>query len=311
MSELEQLSRRDLERLSAYLDGALSAREKARLEARLRLEPGLRRSLRELQSTVELVRSLPEVRPPRSFALTPDVVAARARPRTYPYLQLGTALATLAFIFAVGVDVLGNVFFSPYSQAEMPREEVGEPAMLALDTRSPELLTEVAGEMGFREALSADKVNEGVAGDESIGEGAAAEVTELPMEEATPEPPEQPPGETSGPAPETPPVEPEAVEASEEEEVPAVAATSAVATEAALGEVAPNVAPMLGTPSPLPSEAREGGYPYEYAFAPPDGRALRFRSTLERLPWLRLAEVGFGALAVTLAALTLRARRRS
>jgi anti-sigma factor RsiW len=103
MSSLSALTSGELERLSAYLDGELETQEAERLRARLERDPGLRRALAELQQTAGLLRTLPVLKPPRSFSLSPERAAATRR---YPRLQLATALAGLAFFLVVGADVL-------------------------------------------------------------------------------------------------------------------------------------------------------------------------------------------------------------
>ena len=103
MSQQGQMSARETERLSAYLDGRLERSEAARLEARLKQDPQLRLELQELRATVRLLSSLPQIRAPRSFTLQPQAVRRRGG---YPLLQLGTALATLSFLVVVGTDLL-------------------------------------------------------------------------------------------------------------------------------------------------------------------------------------------------------------
>jgi hypothetical protein len=106
MSPLTRLSPQDLERLSAYIDRRLLAAESSRLEQRLAREPQLREALEELRWTASLLRSLPSRPTPRSFALKPEAVTRRQAARWYPTLQLGTALAGIAFLAVVGLDVL-------------------------------------------------------------------------------------------------------------------------------------------------------------------------------------------------------------
>jgi anti-sigma factor RsiW len=108
MSSLGHLSDRDLERLSAYLDGQLDRGETARLEARLKREPQLQQALDELRLPRQLLRSLPTLRPPRSFTLTPEMAGRRRGGHAYPALRLATALATLTFLVVSGLDVLGR-----------------------------------------------------------------------------------------------------------------------------------------------------------------------------------------------------------
>jgi anti-sigma factor RsiW len=66
-------SERDLELLSAYLDGELNDRERASLEKRLSQDSALRAALDGLRETVALVRSLPRLKAPRNFTLDPAV----------------------------------------------------------------------------------------------------------------------------------------------------------------------------------------------------------------------------------------------
>jgi hypothetical protein len=107
MSQLRLLSRRDLEGLSAYMDGRLAPAEAAALERRLEDDAQLRGALQELRETVGLLRSLPSRPVPRSFALSPEAIGRRAV-RWYPVLQLGTALAGLAFVVVIGLDALAQ-----------------------------------------------------------------------------------------------------------------------------------------------------------------------------------------------------------
>ncbi len=91
MSSLRDLPRRDLEALSAYLDGALPAAEAARLERRLASDAALRTALDDLRLTRRVLRSLPAVRPPRSFALSPAQAGMRRRAWAFPALRLAAA----------------------------------------------------------------------------------------------------------------------------------------------------------------------------------------------------------------------------
>ncbi len=69
---LDRPTAQDEEQLSAYLDGALNATERAALEGRLAQDATLRRALGELRQTQALLRALPTPVLPRSFAL-PEV----------------------------------------------------------------------------------------------------------------------------------------------------------------------------------------------------------------------------------------------
>lgn len=106
MSSLHHLPRRDLEALSAYLDGELGAEKARHLETRLEQDQELRAALVELRSVRDAVRGLPSLHPPRSLVLTPDKVGRSAVLRAYPALRLATALATTAFLFVSGANVV-------------------------------------------------------------------------------------------------------------------------------------------------------------------------------------------------------------
>ncbi|HEX9796009.1 MAG TPA: hypothetical protein VGA52_03380 [Anaerolineales bacterium] len=126
-STLRHLPSRDVERLSVYLDGQLPEREQVLLRARLAKEPHLQRALVELQSTVRLLHSLPQVKPPRSFRLTAEMVAPRQAGWALPSLRWATAVAAFAFFSLVGVDILTSqvsmMAGAPQAAQEMPAAE--------------------------------------------------------------------------------------------------------------------------------------------------------------------------------------------
>jgi anti-sigma factor RsiW len=97
----------DFERLSAYVDNQLSTAEKAELEARLAREPELQANLNDLRRTVRALRALPDVKPPRSFTLTPQQAGVRVRRERGPLFatfRLAAALCTLLLVVAVARD---------------------------------------------------------------------------------------------------------------------------------------------------------------------------------------------------------------
>ncbi len=102
------LSDADWERLSAYLDGALSASERAQVEARLAHDPAWQAAWAELQAMQQALRTLPAAPRPRGFVLTPDMV--RPRPRFWPrwrwaWAALATASAVVLLFMAYGLRV--------------------------------------------------------------------------------------------------------------------------------------------------------------------------------------------------------------
>jgi hypothetical protein len=103
---------RDVERLSAYLDGQLSQAEKTRLEMRLQSDPALATVLDELRQARTLLRRTPQRRTPRNFALTPKMAGIRPPvPRVVPALSWASAVATLLFIFTLGTNLVGQLSF--------------------------------------------------------------------------------------------------------------------------------------------------------------------------------------------------------
>ena len=72
---VNRLSPEDMMALSAYLDGALDPPARSSLERRLVTEPLLHAELESLRDTVSLVKSLPRLKAPRDFSLTPAMLA--------------------------------------------------------------------------------------------------------------------------------------------------------------------------------------------------------------------------------------------
>ena len=90
---------RDVELLSAYLDGQLDSNEAARLESRIKSDESLRAVLDDLREARGLLRQLPQRRAPRNFTLTLQMADIKPpTPRAYPVFRLATVLATLLFL---------------------------------------------------------------------------------------------------------------------------------------------------------------------------------------------------------------------
>jgi len=100
---------RDLELLSAYLDGQLNPSESTRLETRLKTDPELASVLTDLRAARTLLRKLPARKAPRNFTLTRKMVGQNPPlPRAYPWFRFTTALATLLFVFSFGLNTVGR-----------------------------------------------------------------------------------------------------------------------------------------------------------------------------------------------------------
>lgn len=110
------ISNRDLEALTAYLDGELSEKEKKNLEANLQSDEQLRKTLEDLRQTRTIIRSLPSLRAPRNFYITPAMVGEKEKPyRAFPVLRLASVVATLVLVLLF----LGDIFVLP-DQAMAP-----------------------------------------------------------------------------------------------------------------------------------------------------------------------------------------------
>jgi hypothetical protein len=156
VTDLSHLSTRDLEQLSAYLDGELSTREAELLRARLENEPALKQAMQQLRATVAVLQELPQVQRPRSFAL-----AEATQTRGYPLLQFSTALAALAFIVVVGADFLVRSAAQAPEPAMIASEELRALAdsdrSLELETQDEALHTEAEAEGALQFAAPAEE----------------------------------------------------------------------------------------------------------------------------------------------------------
>lgn len=100
------ISDRDLERLSAYLDNALEARQRAALEARLKTDALLSAGLKQLEATRALLRRAPQRAAPRNFTLSPGMAA---QPQTLAGVWSGfsfvSAVASLLLVVVLAGDL--------------------------------------------------------------------------------------------------------------------------------------------------------------------------------------------------------------
>jgi len=103
---------RDVEQLSAFLDGQISRAEQARLEARLKADPALAAALEDLRQSRALLRRTPKRRAPRNFTLTPKMAGIRPPvPRLVPALSWASAVAMLLFVCTLGTSLIGQLSF--------------------------------------------------------------------------------------------------------------------------------------------------------------------------------------------------------
>jgi hypothetical protein len=101
------ISFRDVEKLSALLDGQLPEQERRALEIRLESDPGLASAMEAMAQSRSLLRKLPQRRAPRNFTLSPKLVARKPPlPQAYVTVQWATALASTVFVFLLAAGAL-------------------------------------------------------------------------------------------------------------------------------------------------------------------------------------------------------------
>jgi anti-sigma factor RsiW len=109
---------RDLERLSAYLDGQLPPADRVRLDSRLAADPQLRAALEELRRTRLMLQRTPHRRAPRNFTLTPKMAGIRPPvPRLVPVLGWASVTAIVLFLCTFGTSLIGRLSFGPMAAA--------------------------------------------------------------------------------------------------------------------------------------------------------------------------------------------------
>lgn len=138
----EKLSFRDLQKISAYLDGQMAARKQSRFEERLRAEKELQSALEELRLNRELLRRQPALRARRNFTLTTAMIGERRPARVYPYWGLATALAGLFLVFLL----VGDLFARRAAPTAMPAQLAEAVQLQAGQSEDAALLSEAAPE---------------------------------------------------------------------------------------------------------------------------------------------------------------------
>ncbi|MFW5713790.1 MAG: anti-sigma factor family protein [Brevefilum sp.] len=171
-------SNRELNKLSAYLDNALPARQARKLEARLAVDPELREKLDDLRRTKLLLSRLTRVRAPHNFTLTPDMVPERIprRQTMQTTLRLASALAAILLVVTFGAEFI-------FGEIRQPQEMAADAPVMMEAARAPE------------DATPAPLIQWGPPGDQPVGMGGDAsnmeESTGEPMLEMEPVPEEE------------------------------------------------------------------------------------------------------------------------
>jgi len=143
-----QITPREWEALSAYLDGQLAPKERQLLEVRLQARADLRAALEELRRTREVLRRRLPVRAPRNFTLTPEMAGIRQKARPglslFPTMRLASVLSTFLFVLVVMGDLfLGSRLGAPSimvaEQRQAAQVQTEAPAVEAPPAAAPEV----------------------------------------------------------------------------------------------------------------------------------------------------------------------------
>ncbi len=115
------------ELLSAYIDGEVSASETSRVEEHLAGCQECRDELASLRSTVDLLRRLPELAAPRSFALS-EAPQRRPTPTIVWTARLATSAAAVLLVALLLGDIVGLLGQQRTLEDAASRAEVQAPA---------------------------------------------------------------------------------------------------------------------------------------------------------------------------------------
>jgi anti-sigma factor RsiW len=236
------------ESLSPYIDGELSAKETARVERHLQECRACAENLATLRQTVTLLKELPTVSAPRSFAVRPAPVRPKVRAAApgwgYGLLKGATALAALLLVVLISGDLALQMLGGFRLAAPGPMAPAAEVALAP---------SEVAT------ITPAEAADEWMVGEAETMETATVETPPLNAEEAPPpaaaetEAPEA----YRAPSPEgtATPVS-EGVEDAEAAGTPTAEATPAgqEAEQIGAGHAATPIPTTMGSATPVPTE---------------------------------------------------------
>ncbi len=112
MKKHKQLSSRELQFLSAYLDGELSKKDQKRVERLLSDHPAAGPSLEKLQHTKSILKLLPVKKVPRNFTITAEEVERSLIPSLAGVLRYASAVSAVLLVVVLAFD-----FIFPYPLA--------------------------------------------------------------------------------------------------------------------------------------------------------------------------------------------------
>ena len=175
------ISNKELLQVSAYIDGALSPKEKQAFEAHLASSATLQKELQEYKRLKVSLRSLPQKKAPRNFTLSPEKVKLRkAAPRLASAFSFASAGVAILLMLAFGSEyLLGR-------NTPMVSKEAAAPQTAMLESAPAEDATEPA--IIFWNAVPLGMGGGGAEGKSGFGGGPSSSVAEdVPMIVSVPE----------------------------------------------------------------------------------------------------------------------------
>jgi anti-sigma factor RsiW len=135
------------ERITAYVDGLLTAVEKQKFEQALANDPALQEAVAAEQALKMTLAQLPRLRAPRNFTLNTAVYARQSRPTLamiwYPRLRTATAVVGLLLAGIIALSYLTPPA-AEQTVALAPAAQLSEPAPAPLATQAVALEAESA-----------------------------------------------------------------------------------------------------------------------------------------------------------------------
>jgi hypothetical protein len=108
-----KLSSRELQFLSAYLDGELSEKDQKRVERLLSVHPAAPPSLEKLRHVKSVLKLLPIHKVPRNFTISAEEVGRSQIPTLTGVLRYASAVSAVLLVVVLAID-----FISPYQLAD-------------------------------------------------------------------------------------------------------------------------------------------------------------------------------------------------
>ena len=163
MSKLD----RNLETISAYLDGELTTNERERFEHQLQKDDSLQNLYQDLKRARSVLRNAPKLRAPRNYILTPEMVGIEVRQsRAFPLFRFASAFAAFLLVLLF----LGDIFVLP-GMMSAPSRAIQVAESLQLEEPAPEMETDM---FASQPPAGAEPAVEEMPAEEMPAEGAPA-----------------------------------------------------------------------------------------------------------------------------------------